>query len=89
MARRKKSTEEIEYDVLKANVRELLKTRAGKSFVWYVLSICNLYGESFTGNSQTFFLEGKRSVALEVLQLLEEVDPTAYARLLLEKNNVK
>jgi len=87
----KLSDEEIKYNVLKANTRELLKTRAGKDFIWHALSICNIYGDVFTGNSQTFYLEGKRAVGLELLQLLEDVDPLAYATLLLAKHkeNIK
>jgi len=84
-----KTDEEIEYDTLVANTRELLKTKAGKDFIWYILSIANLYGDNFTGNSQTFYLEGKRSIGLEVLQLLEDVDKTAYARLLLDKQKIE
>lgn len=81
----KKTDEEIKYDVLVANTREALKTRAGRDIIWHVLSICNLYGDNFTGNSQTFYLEGKRSVGLEILQLLEDVGPTSYAQLLMTK----
>ena len=75
-----------EYDVLCANVRQLLKTRHGKDVIWHILSLCNIYSDTFTGNSQTFYLEGRRSVGLQVLQLLEDADPLAYAELLLEKN---
>lgn len=85
----KKTKEEQDYELLVANTRELLKTRPGKDFIWHILSICNLYGESFTGNSQTFYLEGKRAVGLEILQVLEDSDPTAYARLLLDKQKLK
>lgn len=78
-------SEDKEYLALKENIRELLKARPGKELIWHLLKICNLYGQNFTGNSQTFYLEGKRSVGLELLDLLQDVDPTAYARLLLEK----
>lgn len=81
--------EEKEHRLLCANIREVLKTGAGKKFLWEILSRCNLYSESFTGNSQTFFLEGKRSVGLEILQLLEDADPTAYANLLLDNQKIK
>jgi len=80
-----KSDEEIKYDLLVSNTRKMLKTRPGQDFVWHILAICNLYGDVFTGNSQTFYYEGKRAVGLEVLQLLEDVDKTAYAELLLLK----
>jgi len=84
-SQRKKTNEEIEYGVLIANTRELLKSRQGQDFVWHVLSICNIYGDHFTGDSHSYYLEGKRAVGLEILGLLEEVDKTAYAQLLLNK----
>jgi hypothetical protein len=80
-----KTDEEIEHDLLVANTRELLKQKAGKDFIWHILSLTNLYGDNFTGNAQTYYLEGKRSVGLDVLQLLEDVGKTTYARLLLDK----
>ena len=86
---RKKSNEELEYHVLLENVREVCKSRPGKELVWYILSLANLYGDNFTGNSQTFYLEGKRAVGLSILQLLEDADPTLYARLLLDKQKLE
>ena len=86
---KKKTVEEIQYDTLRHNTRELLKTRAGQDFIWHVLSICDIYGHHFTGNSTTFFNEGKRYVGLEVLALLEDVDPAAYAQLLLNHQETK
>ena len=68
---------------LKLAVKRLLKTSDGRAFIWYVLSLCELYSSTFTGNSTTFYREGKRDIGLEILRLLEEVDPTAYPRLIL------
>ena len=84
--KKKKSAEELEYDLLVSNTRELLKTKHGQDFIWNVLGLCDIYSDTFTGNSQTFYLEGKRAVGLAILQLLEDVDATAYATLLLNKN---
>lgn len=78
-----------EYDILLGNVRELLKLRQGRDVLWHVLSFCQLYTDIFSGNSSTFYLEGKRAVGLEILQMLEDADPTAYARLLLDKQKEK
>lgn len=73
--------------ILELNVREVIGTKAGKDVLWNILSMCNLYGDNFTGNSQTFYLEGKRSIGLEILQMLEDADPTVYARMLLERQD--
>jgi hypothetical protein len=85
----KQTEEEKEYSNLLSDIRELSKSSPGKNFIWHVLSLCNLYTESFTGNSHTFHLEGKRSVGLQVLLALEDADPTLYARLLLDKQKQK
>lgn len=79
----KKSADDIEFEVLCKNMRAVLNTTAGRKVIWHLLSLCNLYVDNFTGNSQTFFLEGKRSVGLEILQLLESADKKAYPQLLL------
>lgn len=84
---KKVTKDEREYRTLCANIREITKTEHGKDVIWAFLSMCNIYGESFTGNSQTFFYEGKRSVGLEMLQLLEDSDPSLYPRLLLRNQN--
>lgn len=87
MAQRK-SVEEKEYELLISNTRELLKLRHGKDFLWYVLSICDIYSVNTIKDMQGHY-DGRRSVGLEVLSLLEDVDPTAYPRLLLEKQSLK
>jgi hypothetical protein len=84
-----KTDEEKEHHALVANTRELLKGRAGQDLVWFVLDICNLHVGSFTGNSTTFYNEGRRSVGLDILELLQDVGPTAYAQLLLEKTKAE
>lgn len=85
MAQKKRTEAEKEHSVLIANVRELMKTRAGKEFVWWVLGRCGIYDNKFTGNSNTFMLLGKEAVGLEVLDLITDADPTLYPKLLLEK----
>ena len=85
----KKSKEELEYHALLENIRNLIKLRQGREFIWYVLSICDLYSDVFTGNSRTFYQEGKRAVGLEILALLEDADSTIYPRMLLNKAKEK
>jgi hypothetical protein len=85
----KPTEEEKEYRILVKNTRELLKTRFGRDFVWHVLSLADLYGSQFSGNSTTFYNEGRRSVGIDVLQLLEDADPEAYPKLLLSKMKEK
>ena len=73
-------------EVLVANIRKLIKTKDGKEFIWEILSMCNTYSYNPTGD---LYLEGKRSIGLDILQLLEEADPAFYGRLLVEKQESK
>ena len=82
---RNKTEDEKQHDYLLGCMREVLKSRQGQKVIWHILGMCQLYSESFTGNSTTFYNEGKRSVGLELLQMLEDTDKTAYPKLLLEQ----
>jgi len=86
---RKKTQEEKEYGVLLAKMRELLKTSYGQDVIWHILSLCDIYSDAFTGNSRTFYNEGKRSIGLQILHFLEEADPTIYGRLILAKQDLE
>ena len=77
---KKKSQEEIDIHVLQSNMREVLKTSAGKEILWYVLGLCTIYGYIAPGDDHML---GRRSIGLDILQLIEDTDLTAYPKLLL------
>ena len=77
--------EDKAHEILLGNIRKLLRDRAGREVIWHILSLCEIYSPSFTGNSHTFFNEGKRTVGLEIIDLLNQADPSAYANLLLKQ----
>jgi len=70
---------------LEANVSSVMATSQGKDVIWEILSLCGIYDSQFTGNSGTFFNEGRRSVGLDIIQMLQDAEPTMYAQLLLEQ----
>jgi hypothetical protein len=77
-----------EVDDLKA----ILSTPEGKRFAWRLLERCGVYQSSFTGNSETFFKEGSRSVGLWLIDEFIEAHPKATGELIinskqLEKDN--
>ena len=83
---RKKSKEEIDNNLLLANVRELMKTRQGKEFMWYILELCDVYGDYSSSDVHTMVrAEVRRSVETDVIFMMTEADPTMYPRLLLDK----
>src|SRR5580765_3347308 len=50
----------------------------GRNFVWHLLSSTGLYDDSFTGNSSTFYNEGKRAIGLRLIADLENVCPQEF-----------
>lgn len=78
-----------ERDKILAHVKSVAQTRSGKEVIWEILSMCNMYSTTFTGNSQGAYLEGRRAVGLDILSLLEEMDDTFYPNLILQMRKNK
>lgn len=57
------------------DMRALVKSPAGRRAMWRIMSRCGIYQRSFTGNSETFFREGRRDVGLFILEELEAASP--------------
>lgn len=73
-------------------VREALDSPNGRALLWsiletggpYVMSADAASADGMRAALMTYFREGRRSVANELLSLILEVDPKAYAALLEE-----
>ena len=50
------------------DLRAIMQTESGRRFVWRLLSIADIYAPSFTGNSETFYREGRRSIGLVIFK---------------------
>lgn len=48
----------------------MLENPQGRYFLQRIFDICNLTGATFTGNSATFFKEGRRSVGCELYEMV-------------------
>jgi hypothetical protein len=60
--------------------RQVLGTPAGRRFLWWLLDdVCGLHSGTFTGTSETFYREGRRSVAIDVLKFVQRAAPDAYS----------
>lgn len=62
----------------------VVSTEQGRRFLWDLLAFTGVYRSSFTGNSHTFFNEGRRDVGLRLIGQLHEYAPEAYLRMLKE-----
>lgn len=63
----------------------LLGHKQGRRIAWRILEQAGVYRQTFTGNSESFFLEGKRSIGLFVLA--EVMDASVDAFTLMTKEN--
>jgi len=64
-----------------SDLKFLLSTDQGRRFIWKLISKCGVFRQSFTGNSQTFFMEGERNIGLYILDAVMEADPDAYVKM--------
>lgn len=79
-----KSKEERLQLQLENDLKTVLSTVEGRRFYWNLLCDCGIFKESFTGNSHTFYNEGKRSVGLLHLANVNDICPEAYTLMLKE-----
>lgn len=58
-------------DLIRAYKEVFLSHKDGRKVLDDILSRTGVFRTTFTGNSKTFFLEGARSVGLQILEMLE------------------
>ena len=68
-------------DRLRLAVQNLLSTPDGKVLLFRLIEMTGVFASSVTGNSATFYNEGRRSVGLELYRLLMSADPLALQKL--------
>ena len=66
------------------DIRELMATALGRRIMWRLLAMSGVYRLSYTGNSETYFREGQRSVGLRLIADIHEACPEAYVEMLKE-----
>lgn len=71
------------------DMRKLLCEEWGRRLFWRLVAKTGLLKTSMTGNSHTFFLEGRRSIGIELWDEMESVAPEAYVKMVEEARNDK
>ena len=72
---------------VKEDFKWVVSTEQGRRFLWDLLAFTGVYRSSFTGNSTTFFNEGRRDVGLKLIGQLNEYAPEVYVTMLKENAN--
>ena len=60
------------------DIRAVMSSPAGRRFVWRLLEVGNVFRPCFTGNSQTYYLEGKRELTLTFYADVMEACPELF-----------
>ena len=70
------------------DLRWVLSMPQGRRFLWKLLETCGVYRSSFTGSSETFFLEGQRNVGLQLLAQITAADSEQYLTMIRESKKL-
>lgn len=65
----------------------LVAHKQGRRILWRLLSMSGVYRTSMTGNSSTFFNEGRRDIGLQLLAEINEHSLDAFVLMLKESKN--
>lgn len=68
------------------DVRYIVSTPPGKRYFRKLLERGSVFATTFTGNSQTFFKEGMRNMALGILADVSEAAPEMIVDLMIRKD---
>lgn len=80
--------EKLDKEQFRYDIKHVMSHPSGRRFMmWLIDGKCNLWGGTFTGTSETFHLEGRRSVGIDVMQQLQEICPDLYAAMITDKMN--
>ena len=85
--KKRKTKSKIKKEQDKEDLHNILLSAGGRRFVWKLLEACGVYKISFTGNSHTFFNEGKRQIGLGLIEEIFDASPNAYTEMRLEAAN--
>jgi len=69
------------------DMKKLLAEEWGRRLFWRLVGKTGLLRTSMTGNSQTFYLEGRRSIGIELWDEMEIVAPESYVLMVTEARN--
>lgn len=83
----KKTKIQLKRETELEHLRQICTDKRVRDFIWRMLEWCAPYTQSFTGNSETFFKEGKRKIGTELIRELDSADVKIYNLMRIEQSN--
>lgn len=69
------------------DLKKILSLPEGRRYIWKLMSVAGVFKTSFTGNSTTFFNEGKREIGLMVISEVMNADMGKFTQMQSESVN--
>lgn len=63
------------------DLKFILSSEQGRRYIWRQLSSCGVFQSSFRTSAEIYYLEGRRSIGLQLLAEVMECDPEAYIKM--------
>lgn len=80
----RESERELRSAHLSNNYRAVLGTPEGISILRHILDKCGFFKESFTGNSRSFYLQGRASIGRSIMTEVAIFNPKAFTKIMVE-----
>lgn len=65
------------------DLRHIVSLPEGKRFILrYLFGVCGVLKPVYTGNSETYFLDGKRAVGLILIEEIKEAEPRSFIEMI-------
>lgn len=84
---KRKTKAQLLAEVEVEDLKRLLESKEGRRVLWRILGYCGVYDNAFTGNSSTFFNNGRQDVGKWLIKELLRVNNKAYVNLQLSALN--
>lgn len=69
----------------KEDFKWLMEDPRGRRFIWRILSMAGVFQNSFTGDNETFFREGKRVIGTTMIAEIHTLCPEKYFEMVKEQ----
>ena len=71
-------------DDVKRDLEAMLSTPAGMRVIWWLLEVCGVYRDAFTGeDGSRDYILGQQSIGRRVISAMDAIDLHTYPRLML------
>jgi hypothetical protein len=74
--------DELELQQRNSDVKKVFDTPEGLRVLNAILAMGEIYATTFTGDEHSYFFEGRRSLCLEILDMVIEADREIYIKIL-------